>query len=893
MLDVEQFKTNGELFNYMLDSKLIKPVNGLNELQIFNLFVKMTNSMGLKLNKEQLFYGLNSNRLIMCSAGAGSGKTTCTNLKVINLTAIQGYNPRRIGFISFSTSSVEDITYNYQRLLNQANMYLRKFNTDERRRNNQELGCDTLPNIRSLNSLTYNIVDQFKDRFGLVSIEIVTAEKSSAIMRSTLNAYREDKIISSYGENAVKWLLDLYDYCNETMLSVIDLANSEKVVKIGVDPKIIQSILDSYRDKLKISNLLHHSDTCKMVVEKAKSDEEFRHILTDIYDVIVVDEYQDISESVYQLLSIMIGKTNMHFAVGDGNQSIYGFKGSRMNNCERFIEEHPDASLCLLTYNRRCREEIIEYANCVLEGIPTRINTKIRHIREGGVVNIHEYSDKFQVLHELVDELKNVPKPRLSEICIGYRKNISCYYLVHLLTEAGVPFRIKDDYMPGNDKLSITIDGLLSLLRSPSNYRIISENLYKVCGINKLMPKPDGRPDEKVPINFEDIMDEYDIEYFYEIPVEALPLRSSAETVKAELEVLEELSRRIKSRGKLSEIIPSLIELMKKNFWDYTSSVMDFPKDLENLVIADYNRDLTYIQFKEYKLQLEENIKRYVDRGYGVQLSTFHSLKGLEYEKVHLIELASGIMPLLSITSEATEDEILENLYEELRLFYVACTRAKDELNVYWDVESPSAFVTINDLYIANKAERKGLLDTNLDKVLSTKIENVDLSSKANTEGLDLDTEDLELDLGIDLGDDAHEGIDLFGDEDTDIDELFDDLLGDGEVDKVFDTKENKDTNHTDIDNSDTGFIDDLRIDTEDKVGSEGGVSKGLSASDLLEKAKSSSARNQEETKADIPEYIAEDIEELEFRTTEGFIDINEGDILANVIKLVCDIVEV
>lgn len=884
-VDVESFSSNSELYNYMYDNGLLKPANGMNEMQIFNIFIKMSNSMGLKLSKEQLFYGLNSNRLIMCSAGAGSGKTTTTNLKVINLTAIQGFNPRRVAFISFSSTSVSDIEENYKRLLNQANMYLKKFNTNEMRANGHELGCEYLPNIRSLNSLTYNILDQFKSRFGLAHVDIIKTEDSHNYMRSTLQAFKKDKVITGFTDNAVKWLIELYDYCNETLLTPIDLAHSEKLVKLGIGADVVQKILDSYRTKLEISGTLHHSDTCRMIVDKAKEDKEFAHILTEIYDAIIVDEYQDISESVYQLLNFMSGDKNIHWAVGDGNQSIYSFKGSRMNNCERFVEEHPGASLCYLTYNRRCREEIIQYANCVLEGIPTKINNKIRSIKDGGVVNIHEYSDKFQVLNELVDRLKTVPKSKLSEICIGYRRNMSCYYIVNLLTMAGVPFRIKDDYLPGNDKLSITLEGILALLRSPSNYRVIAENLYRVAGINKTMPKPDGKPNERIPIDFEEIMDEYDVEYFYEIPLEALPLRSSIETVKAEFEMLEELSNKIKSKGKLCDIIPGVMELLRKNFWNYTASVLEFPKDLEDLVISDYSRDMTFIQFKEYKMKLEEDIQRYVSRGYGVQLSTFHSLKGLEYEEVNLIELEGGIMPLLSITSDATEEEILENLYEELRLFYVACTRAKDTLNLYWDIKSPSAFISINDLYITNKAERIGAFDSNLDKVLDSNISNtpVDKATTTDTEIEELlSSSDLFSDGDLFDGGDINELESLINGFD---DDLFSESVPDDGEDKI------------DEDVIDITSYNEVEVEVDNTVEEnsvkESEVYKGLNAEELLKKARDSSASSPKEQQEDIPEYIAEDVEELEFSSVEGFVDVNEGDILANVIKLVCDIVEV
>lgn len=734
-----------QLIKHMIDEGLTSPSNSkgyfetfkkLSSAQIYQLILRCGKQARLdySYSNEPIYYLMRDARIILVSATAGAGKTTLTCNKVDREIRFIGRNPRRVCMLSFNNDSVNDMKRKMLQVIETNNLVTRQYGIylDEK----------AIPNIRSLNSLTYNLMDQYKEYWHISRIDIITGEEAIIEMSKTLNALSVDIPEIMVSEDLISNCLAIYDLLNETCSTIQNIHNMSAVIDTGLSVEILEKIIDSYSAKLHIKGKFHHSDTARMILQRCEEDESFRKVVENLFDLIVVDELQDISESVFRLIKIMVNTKNRLIAIGDGDQSIYGFKGARPDTCYKFKDDFPEAELCTLSVNRRCAENILNYAKEVIKGIKNRIPQDLKSIREGGNVLINYYSDNNEIIDYLANYLSSVPKEQLGRMCIGFRKNVTCYYITQKLMEHGIPFRVRPDMMPGADKLSGHLKGLFSILKSPSNISLALTHLYKITPLKKLSDN-----DRKKLVEGLDIyMEENDLEYFYEIPAELLPLRNYKKSEYLEaIEIIEKASNLLRRRGTMKQVLDLIYPLFEKYFWNFTRAVSSFQPELEDMVRSIHSQDETYIEFQYRRKEMEDRIKRYMDKGYGIKLSSFHSLKGLEFDEVFLIELDANNLPLIKCSDNVTDEELTNLVNEEMRLFYVAITRAKNKLHTFWSNVNISPLAYINDNFETQTSNLA--LDLDLDSDINTDLD-LDLD-------LNLDADVINVDLNLDISEDT------------------------------------------------------------------------------------------------------------------------------------------
>jgi len=748
------------LVQNMIDKNILKGgVDGdnvrgyikLTPVQVYNLTMDCAKSCGLDLKTNEPFYYIeNDSRAIFIKATAGSGKTTTTVFKITKDIFLRGVHHASICVLSFSVASVKDVKLKFEEMF-------AKFNLVTRELGISKTNAD-MPNVRSLNSLTYNIINQFKGMFGLTSVLIISSEESFSLAQQVLTNYAGSNDKIEIKDQTVKSIILAHDLLNEELADYEFLADTSILADSGVSLEVMSALLREYRVKLRITEKFHHSDTAKMIVEKCYENPELMEIVGSIYSTIVIDEAQDVSKCVYELLLIMINKRNSCRIIGDDDQRIYGFKGALRHGCAQFKEGIEGLEVCKLSVNRRCSEAIIDYAKIILDNIVGRDVLDIKALNKGGKQpEICYYDDKLVVIDEIIKTLTMAPE-EMKNICIGYRNNITCFYLVNKFLENGIPFKIRDDFMPGMDLLSRSLNEILAMLKNPSNMKNVANCLYKVCSVrkrtsdlglvNEVMESKQKITakkfkEDEVYINYlEEVVDLEDIEYFYEIPMKYFSKRGARSSAFEDMETLKELSIKVKKHHKLKDIMPEIMKLFYKNFWSFAGQQKSFPKDLEGIIIEDFSRDMSYLEFRNMRIEQENRIKRYTSKGMGVQLSTFHGLKGLEYETVHLIELEDGIVPSIRQSNNMSEEEAVEVLNDELRLFYVAVTRAKKNLYLYWSNKNLSIFDGLNKEYASKhgnsvrylkRKEEDNLMDDMLD-INSIKLDIIEAEGKEITE---------------------------------------------------------------------------------------------------------------------------------------------------------------
>ena len=384
----------------------------------------------------------------------------------------------------------------------------------------------------------------------------------------------------------------------------------------------------------------------------------------------------------------------------------------------------------------------------VLRSMPTRKGEMPRAVKKGGTVTHHKYTSPLDSVEQIVSKLVKEDKRELGNYCIAFRRNFSAFYVVNILLEAGIPFQIRDDFRPGEDLFSRSLNDAMALMRSPSNIPLITRTVYKVSSVGRIPPvdmvnEVLGKKYQTRDLYDTDILEEYydecmeleDCDFFYELPIKYFNVRKSAEElVVKQFEKLEGISNRLKKGKSLKEVVPEIKEMLDQGYWNNTKNFVSFPQELEDMIMKDAMRDMTYVEYKHMKNEQEERIRKYIANGMGVQLSTMHTLKGLEFREVHVLELDNTNMPM--INNRGNEAEILEDIEEEMRLLYVAVTRAEEHLHMYWSASEPSAFLPMVEEYNkTTKQSSKAVGYVEGELILSEVEAKLDLDFKEYDEG--------------------------------------------------------------------------------------------------------------------------------------------------------------
>lgn len=403
------------------------------------------------------------------------------------------------------------------------------------------------------------------------------------------------------------------------------------------------------------------------------------------YRYILVDEFQDINPIQYQIVRYIAASEENLFIVGDDDQSIYGFRGARPDIMKQFIKDYPNAKQLLLDVNYRCHEEIVKSSLQVIDVNKNRFPKKIQAAhRVGCGVLMQAFPDKEEEYDSLVSALQSVyegGQPELlSETAVIYRTNYECSLLAQKLLQQGVPFIMKEPF------------------RSPYDHFVVKDLLAYLEFAN-------GNRSREI------------FHLFMNRPLRYL----RKDSARGNTVTLEELLAYYKNNVHMQEVARKLFHDIEKistmrpylalhyirqviGYDDYLKETYDAASREKLLQIADdfqmaakkyksFSELIDYIgQCRELmKEKQKEEADVEDEKKIGVHLMTMHASKGLEFPTVYLPDVNEGKIPSRqSVTAEAVE--------EERRMFYVAMTRAKNDLHILYcnkegGKDTPSRFL--------------------------------------------------------------------------------------------------------------------------------------------------------------------------------------------------------
>jgi DNA helicase-2/ATP-dependent DNA helicase PcrA len=604
-----------------------------------------------ELNEQQLAAVTASPGPLLVIAGAGSGKTRTLTYRVAYLLE-NGIDPRNILLLTFTNKAARQMLDRVANLLpvDASGLWGGTFHSIGNRmlrRHGSALGY----------SSGFSIMDR-EDQKDLIDTVVAAAGINPKEIR--------------FPKGDV--LAEIFSFVINTE-TPIDALLAEKFPYFLPLLEQIKDVHARYEKKKKSTNSMDFDDLLEKTLRMLKEHEHIADFYRRQFQFILVDEYQDTNKIQADFIDTLASEHRNVMVVGDDAQSIYSWRGANFKNILAFPERYPDAQVFKIELNYRSVPEILHVANAAIsanvkqfrkELSATRVSNSVRP----AVVGLNDGSEQAQFVAQRILELRD-EGIELSEIAVLYRAHYHAIELQLELSRRGIPYVITSGVRFFEQAHVKDVTSFIRFIANPRD-----EVAFK--RMVKLLPGIGNKSADNLWRAWEKGLDERgEISSWSE---RLLTMQVGAKSKKSWEQLAHTLDE-IAPGGQPnppSEMITSIVEAVyddyaKANFTNYELR----REDLNQL--AAFARQFKDVHEFLSQLALISNIdaEPALDQttdNEAVNLSSVHQAKGLEYHTVFVIWLTDGMFP--STRSLETRDAI----EEERRLFYVAITRARDEL---------------------------------------------------------------------------------------------------------------------------------------------------------------------------------------------------------------------
>ena len=448
---------------------------------------------------EQYIYMLTNYRRVLNEACAGAGKTTMSKYRMILANICWGIPGKNILAIAYNKHAAQDIANKYQITARRINAAVPPRNADGSfSRNPIHVDTDIISTTMHAWCLTW--VKQYRARWQYANINLLLDDQQNKVMQSCfkITMKKLGKQEAYFPKNSVNALLQLYAFVGETLSreqpEKWNLCSARQELKVLNNTEITQ-VFETYDRHKELTKVMDYNDLILKMWELV-CDPEVLSRLRNVYKFVLVDEYQDITPAMSRILHVLMeGNPALGLpyyeegyltVIGDGDQSIYGFRGTDSDNCIRFKEEYSsieghedEVKITAMSINRRCKKNILEKATAIITSNDNRIDKPLQGLHEGGNVDVSYYNSETDEITKVIKLLQE-PGLQLNKTCICYRNLISSQHLAMRLMDVGIPIDIRRGVSPFTDVYTKTIDGILIMLEQPNIAAYAQEHFYKV-----------------------------------------------------------------------------------------------------------------------------------------------------------------------------------------------------------------------------------------------------------------------------------------------------------------------------------------------------------------------------------------------------------------------------
>jgi DNA helicase-2/ATP-dependent DNA helicase PcrA len=584
---------------------------------------------------------------ILVIAGAGSGKTRTLVYRVARLIE-SGTDPSRIMLLTFTNKAAREMLRRVESLLS----------VDTRR-----LMGGTFHSVGS------RLLRRFGSRLGLSPNFTILDEEDS---REMFDAATSDLKVQTLEKRFPKGdvLLDLYSFTINTGRPFPEVLTERAPHFLPLEEEIVR-VVHQYRERKRAANAADYDDLLLSWKRLLAETPEVAAQLAASYDHVLVDEYQDTNQLQGDIVDGM-GKIRRNVAVvGDDAQAIYSFRGASFANILGFPERYPDAKVFRLTLNYRSTPEILALANASIANNQRQFPKDLRACRAGGpvpaVVPLADVSEQARFIAQRLLEWHD-EGDALADLAVLYRAHYQALELQIELTRRGIPYEIRSGTRFFEQRHVKDVLAFLKIVVNPKDELSWKRAL-------KIFPRVGERSASSVWESIRGAPDPLVAFRSAESP------RQLARGQDAALKPFRSLVARLDSPSLRSSPAEAIRFVVESVYRDYARA--KFPNgdarldDLEQLAQFAQSYESLPGFLEEVTLFNElsgEDVAAGEPSDDRVVLSSVHQAKGLEWSRVAVMWLSEGRFP--SYRASVTE----EGLEEERRLFYVAVTRAKNEV---------------------------------------------------------------------------------------------------------------------------------------------------------------------------------------------------------------------
>ena len=596
--------------------------------------------------------GASSGNLLIL-AGAGSGKTRVLVHRIAWYIATGEASPQSILAVTFTNKAAAEMRSRIENLLGQSirGMWVGTFHGL----------CHRLLRAHWQDA---NLPENF---------QILDSEDQYRTIRRTIRAMMLDE--SQYPPKEAQWYINAQ---KDKGLRPENI-NDEGDVTTA---QMIQ-IYKIYQQTCERSGAVDFAELLLRTYELFNEKESIREYYQQRFNHILVDEFQDTNELQYKWLRLLVGNDNTLFAVGDDDQSIYSWRGARVENMQAFERDFKNTKLLKLEQNYRSTTTILNAANKLIGNNSARLGKNLwTDGEEGEPIGIYMAYNETDEARYVVDQIKKAPEQGIvfSDHAILYRVSAQSRVLEEALLRSKIPYRVYGgvrfyERMEIKDALAYvriatfqdddvsferiintptrgignkTVEELRAIAKNDNcslwkaAFHIIEHKLLSARAINSL-------------------------EEFIRL-IKKMSLTASELTLDEQVDGIIKLSGLInhfkKEKGEKGLArIENLEELVK------AASEFEVGDDEELKEMNAMQAFLAHAALESGETQAD-------DKSNCVHLMTLHSAKGLEFPSIYLVGMEEGLFP-----HQRSSDD-LKQLEEERRLCYVGITRAKKTLTL-------------------------------------------------------------------------------------------------------------------------------------------------------------------------------------------------------------------
>ncbi len=598
------------------------------------------------LNEKQLEAVQAVDGPVLLLAVPGSGKTTVLINRLGFMIYCRGIRPEEILTLTYTIAATKDMSRRFEEV----------FGTEMHER----------MEFRTINGICSKVIARCGRMMGQDPFELVTDE--GQLIRVLTNILKS-KLSEYPTESEVKAVKSRIAYCKNMMLSDDEIKElSEK------EDRPLFETFKEYNAYLRSNSQMDYDDQMVYGYRLLKMYPELLDYYRKQFRYICVDEAQDTSKIQHMIIKLLAGESDNLFMVGDEDQSIYGFRAAYPEALLDFEKDHPGARVLVMDKNYRSNAKIVSSADKFIQHNKARHEKHMVAEREAGAdiryMDMKNRSAQYVYLAKVAEKCD-------AETAVLYRENESALPLISLLDRQKVGFRLKSVDMPFfTNRVVLDVTSIMRLAMNPYDTELFMRIYYK----------------------FQTFLKKHQAEEMCRISTEKhIPVLEAAEKVD---------SINGMTKGKCRGVATNLRCMLHE---EPAKAIFRIENPMGYLEYLDRcNIDAGKLYILKQLAYSEHTIKGFLDRLDYLQgmiknrenhgesrfiMSTIHSSKGLEYDRVYLLDVFDGQFPAQIPSAGIGTDAEKKQFEEERRLFYVGMTRAKNELTIFRVEGESSRFI--------------------------------------------------------------------------------------------------------------------------------------------------------------------------------------------------------